>query len=224
MSSTDPGRPAQPSALKTTVWLARHGEVHNPREVLYGRLPRMRLSSRGAIEAQNLATFLGRRPLAAVYSSPLLRARQTAARILSALPDLERVRIDADLQEVKTGWQGQAQSSLEAIDWDFYAHPRFPDDDTLETVQARMLRWLARMLRRHAGSEIVGVSHGDPILILSGRLRDIPLDGAHIFPRPYIHTGALFRLDFDTSGACLGVTFFDRDLARHIDDPRGVAA
>ncbi|GAC1316355.1 MAG: hypothetical protein NVSMB2_09090 [Chloroflexota bacterium] len=184
----------------------------------------MRLSPRGEIEAQNLATFLGRRPLAAVYSSPMLRARKTAARILSAQPDLDRVRIDADLQEVKTGWQGEPQSSLEAINWDFYAHPRFPDDDTLQTVQARMHRWLARMLHRHAGTEIVGVSHGDPILILSGRLRGIPLEGAHIFPRPYIHTGALFRLDFDSRDACLGVTLFDRDLATHIDDPRGVAA
>lgn len=184
----------------------------------------MRLSPRGESEAQNLASFLGRRPLAVVYSSPMLRARKTAERILATHPDLDRVRIDADLQEVKTGWQGEAQTSLEAIDWDFYAHPRCPDDDTLESVQSRMQRWLARMLRRHTGSEIVGVSHGDPILILSGTLRGIPLVGAHIFPRPYIHTGALFRLDFDASARCVGVTLFDQDLARQVDDPRGAAA
>jgi len=61
-----------------TGWLARHGEVHNPSRVLYGRLPRMQLSPEGRRQAQALADFLGPRPLAAIYSSPMLRARRTA--------------------------------------------------------------------------------------------------------------------------------------------------
>ena len=67
-----------------------------------------------------------------------------------------------------------------------------------------MQRWLKRVLRRHAGSEVVGVSHGDPILILVGTVRGLPLDTA-IFPRPYIEPASLYQLRFDTQDNCRGV-------------------
>ena len=78
----------------TTIWLARHGEVHNPGGLLYGRLPRMRLSPLGQRQAEALADFLAPRPLQAIYSSPMLRARKTAAVILTRHPELGRVRVD----------------------------------------------------------------------------------------------------------------------------------
>jgi len=189
----------------TTVWLARHGEVHNPGNVLYGRLPRMDLSPEGRRQARALADFLGSRGLGAIYSSPMLRARRTAATVLGSHPGLERVRIDADLQEVETGWQGQPLETLERIDFDFYAHPARAGDESLQMIHDRMQRWLRRMLRRHAGSEVFGVSHGDPILILAGTLGGLRLDPQSIFPRPYIPTGVLYRMQFDTRGGCRDV-------------------
>ena len=192
----------------TTIWLARHGEVHNPSNVLYGRLPRVRLTAEGQRQAQALADFLGPRPLAAIYSSPMLRARRTAAAILAGRPELERVRIDSDLQEVRTGWEGEPLAALERIDWDFYTNPRHPGDESLRAIQLRMLRWLKRVRDRHRGGEVVGVGHGDPILILVGTLRGLPLDPRHIFPRPYIAPGVVYRLRLDTQGTCRGVELF----------------
>ena len=192
----------------TTIWLARHGEVHNPSNVLYGRMPRVRLTPEGRRQAQALADFLGPRPLAAIYSSPMLRARRTAAAILERRPELERVRIDSDLQEVRTGWEGEPLAALEAIDWDFYTNPRRPGDESLRVIQHRMLRWLKRVLHRHPGGEVVGVSHGDPILILVGTLRGLPLDPRSIFPRPYIAPGVVYRLRLDAQGTCRGVELF----------------
>jgi broad specificity phosphatase PhoE len=191
----------------TTVWLARHGEVHNPAEVLYGRLPRMRLSHEGVRQAEALAAFLSSRQLAAVYSSPLLRARATAGTILESQCALDRVRIDRDLQEIRTGWQGQPLSALARINWDFYANPRCENDESLLMIYTRMRRWLDRMLVRHAGSEVVGVSHGDPILILVGSLRGLPLDRG-IFPQPYLATGTVFRMRFDSQGTCRDIQDF----------------
>ncbi|MDQ3809833.1 MAG: histidine phosphatase family protein [Chloroflexota bacterium] len=188
----------------TTIWLARHGEVHNPGGMLYGRLPRMRLSQEGRRQADALASFLRPRRLEAIYSSPMLRARATAATILAHQPGLDRVRIDRDLQEVRTGWQGEPLDALARINWDFYAHPRHASDESLQAILDRMQRWLRRMLRRHAGGEIVGVSHGDPILILVGTLRGLPLD-ARIFPTPYIPTAAVYGLRFSASGGCQDV-------------------
>ena len=187
--------------MATTVWLARHGEVHNPAGLLYGRLPRMGLSPTGRQQAQALAAFLAARPLTAIYSSPMLRARRTAEAMLAQHPALPRVRIDADLQEIHTSWQGQPLTALEQIGWDFYANPRDPADETLHMIAERMHRWLRRVLRRHAGGEVVGVSHGDPVLILVGTLRGLPLDPARLFPRPYIEPATVFELCFDDQGA-----------------------
>jgi probable phosphoglycerate mutase len=194
--------------MATTVWLARHGEVHNPTQVLYGRLPRMPLTHEGTRQAEALARFLAPRRPVAVYSSPMLRARRTAASIAARLPDVDRVRIDRDLHEIKSGWQGEPLATLEQINWDFYSHPRHPEDESLAMIHARMQRWLRRVLKRHPGQGVVGVSHGDPILILVGALRGLPLDTAALFPQPYIETGTVFRMRFDALGNVRDVEAF----------------
>jgi probable phosphoglycerate mutase len=187
----------------TTVWLARHGEVHNPGGLLYGRLPRMRLSPEGRRQAQGMADLLAARTLQAVYSSPMLRARKTAE--LVAARHHTRVRIDRDLTEIRTGWQGEPLADLERIGWDFYAHPRSAEDETIQAIHARMRRWLDRVLKRHAAGEVVGISHGDPILILVGSLRGLPLEGRRLFPTPYIQPATVFRLEFDLENNCRAI-------------------
>jgi broad specificity phosphatase PhoE len=193
--------------VTTTVWLARHAEARNPNELLYGRLPRIRLSPEGQRQADALAKFLEPRRLAAIYSSPMLRARKTAEAILRRQSHLDRVRIDRDLLEIRSGWQGQPLADLERIGWDFYANPRSSEDESLQMIHDRMQRWLARVLRRHAGSEVVGVSHGDPTLILVGTLRGLPLD-VSIFPRPYIQPATVYRMRFDADGRCRDLQMF----------------
>ncbi len=187
--------------------MARHGEVDNPGGILYGRLPRMRLSPEGRRQAEALAGFLAPRPLAAIYTSPMLRARKTAAAIATRHPHL-RPRVDSDLHEIKTGWQGRTLAELDFIKWDFYSHRRYPSDEALSDVRDRMRRWVDRMLRRHAGGEVVGVTHGDPILILLGDLRGLPMDLSRIRPRTYIPVASLFRLDFDPTGRFLEAEMF----------------
>lgn len=184
---------------RTTIWLVRHGEVHNPDSVLYGRLPRFGLSERGRAQAEAIARLLAPRSIAAVYSSPLLRARTTAGLIADGHRHL-RVRIDRDLLEVRSAWQGRPNSELEEIGFNTYDYPLDPDDDTLESIRQRMCRWVHRALRRHPGQELVGVSHGDPMLILVAELRGIPMDRRLIFPSPYIEPATVFRLEIDDRG------------------------
>lgn len=75
---------------RTTVHLMRHGEVHNPEGVLYGRLPGYVLSDLGHQMAQQVADFLAgkrgekRADIARVVASPLERAQQTAQPIAAA--------------------------------------------------------------------------------------------------------------------------------------------
>ena len=63
---------------RTVVHVLRHGEVHNPDGVLYGRLPGFRLSERGRDQADIVAKALADADLAVVIASPLQRAQETA--------------------------------------------------------------------------------------------------------------------------------------------------
>ncbi|MCI9887082.1 histidine phosphatase family protein [Micrococcales bacterium 31B] len=75
---------------RTIVHLMRHGEVHNPEGVLYGRLPNYRLSELGHRMAERVAEHLSgalgepRRDVVAVIASPLERAQQTATPVAAA--------------------------------------------------------------------------------------------------------------------------------------------
>ena len=73
----------------TQVSFVRHGNVHNPKKILYGRLPRFRLSSRGEADAKKASNYLKNVSLDAVYASPLLRTKQTAQIILQNHPGLK---------------------------------------------------------------------------------------------------------------------------------------
>lgn len=69
-----------------TVHLVRHGQVHNPDKVLYGRLPQFRLTAAGEEMARSVADYLvaEKIPVKRVIASPLDRAQQTAAPIAAA--------------------------------------------------------------------------------------------------------------------------------------------
>ncbi|POX85133.1 histidine phosphatase family protein, partial [Mycobacterium kansasii] len=58
-------------AEETRVHVVRHGEVHNPSGVLYGRLPGFHLSDAGRAQAVAVADFLAGRDVVAVIASPL---------------------------------------------------------------------------------------------------------------------------------------------------------
>ena len=64
--------------MKTTVHLLRHGEVHNPQGILYGRSTGYHLSERGRTMADRVADRIGDRDITHVVSSPLERAQETA--------------------------------------------------------------------------------------------------------------------------------------------------
>ena len=66
---------------RTVVHLLRHGEVHNPTGILYGRIPGFRLSERGQKQALTVAEHLADHDIVHVVASPLDRAQQTAAPI-----------------------------------------------------------------------------------------------------------------------------------------------
>ena len=63
---------------QTDILFIRHAEVMNPDNVFYARLARFKLSEQGLKDAEAAAAALAEEPLAAIYTSPMLRAKQTA--------------------------------------------------------------------------------------------------------------------------------------------------
>jgi broad specificity phosphatase PhoE len=108
----------EPTLAITTIELVRHGHVENPGRVLYGRLPGFSLSARGREQAKLLAAYFSDQPLAAVISSPLERAQETATAI-AANHGLE-VRTDPRLIEASNVFEGAAGN----LAWYILRHPR----------------------------------------------------------------------------------------------------
>ncbi|WP_029289827.1 histidine phosphatase family protein [Cellulomonas sp. HZM] len=156
----------------TVVHLMRHGEVHNPQGVLYGRLPGYRLSERGQEMARVVADHLAaepRRDVVAVIASPLQRAQETAAPIAAAF-GLE-VGTDERLIEAGNHFQGMTfgvgdGSLRHPQHWPYLRNPFRPSwgEPYKEQVE-RMLGAVASARDAARGHEAVLVSHQLPVWV-----------------------------------------------------------
>jgi probable phosphoglycerate mutase len=184
-----------------SISFVRHGQVHNPQEILYGRLPRFRLSEEGRRQAQAAAGYLRAKPFAALFSSPMLRARQTAKIILAATqPDLP-LRISTHLNEVYVGVQGRLLHELEAGGWDIYTGFSAPYEQPGD-ILSRVQKFVAGARRRYPKQHVVAVTHADPILFMMLWARRLPFTRQGVLqlglPDPYPLTGSIASFTYKT--------------------------
>src|SRR3990167_3704184 len=102
--------------MKTRVYLVRHGHVHNPKGIWYGRLPGFPLSKTGKRQALALGKKLSTNPVSIIYTSPLTRAYETATHIGFSLKDAA-IFHDERLIEVYSPTQGMSWQAMEKINW-----------------------------------------------------------------------------------------------------------
>jgi broad specificity phosphatase PhoE len=157
------------SSMRTTVHLLRHGEVHNPDKLLYGRLPGYRLSELGHEMAQRAAEALSSRDVTAVIASPLERAQQTAAPIAGVLG--LTIGTDENLIEAENVFEGQRVSVGDGVlrqpsAWRHLYNPFKPSwGEPYAVIAARMRQAVADARDSARGHEAVLVSHQLPIWI-----------------------------------------------------------
>lgn len=187
----------------TTVYLIRH--AHNPwmdRRRLPGRLPGIRLDEVGRQQAARLAELLAPLRLAAVYSSPLERARQTAGP-LAAAQGL-RVISRQGLLEIDVGqWQGLSLKTLRRRKlWGLVqgrpSLARFPGGESFSEAQQRIVHELETLRARHRRHPIACVSHADPIKLAVAHYLGLPLD---LFQRLIIEPASISVLQLEDFGA-----------------------
>jgi len=161
-------------ALTTTIHFVRHGDVENPDELFYGRLPGFPLSELGRQQAAAAGQHLNSRAIHYIYASPQLRAQQTAQIIQSALQQPSSLQTEPLINEIKSQYDGATQLQMDQRSWNFYQEAAKGFEQPAD-ILARMRKFIQRVRREHHGEEIVAVSHADPIVFVWMWVLEIPL-------------------------------------------------
>ena len=164
------GAAADETGQETTiVHLVRHGEVANPKGILYGRLPGFGLSEDGQMMAKAAADYLAGRDITVLRSSPLERAVQTAEPIAAQFG--LSIEIDKGLIEPWNHFEGLTvgvgDGSLRSPrHWIYLRNPFRPSwGEPYQEVAARVLAAAGDAARAARGHEAVCVSHQLPIWV-----------------------------------------------------------
>lgn len=163
----------------------RHGEVHNPSGVLYGRMPGFRLSERGHAMAQLAADHLAAsgRKIGHLYASPLLRAQQSAEPI-SEMSGRE-ILVESRIIEPTNKFEGQKKvgftSALKDVrNWPKLWNPLLPSwGEPYARIARRVLAamedaWQAAENASDTG-DIVFVTHQAVVWAAHRKINRLPL-------------------------------------------------
>ena len=163
----------------TTVHLVRHGEVYNPKKILYGRMPGYHLSSRGNSMAVATSTFFRGRDVTYLAASPLERAQETARPIAEVTGCEVHTREDIleagnTFEGLRTkGWRTQL---INPIRWRHMTNPLEPSwGEPYQEILERMWGAVEDAREKAEGHEAVLVSHQLPIVMVQRHVQGKPL-------------------------------------------------
>ncbi|MEA4944923.1 MAG: histidine phosphatase family protein [Propionicimonas sp.] len=154
--------------VASVVHVVRHGQVHNPDGVLYGRLPDYHLSELGRQMAERLGEYFADADLVWLVSSPLERARETMAPIAARHPELE-VHLDERVIEAANHFEGTAFTRDPAVwrrpsTWWAVRNPLRPSwGEAYTSIATRMQDAICDAAGHAEGAEAVIVAHELPI-------------------------------------------------------------
>jgi broad specificity phosphatase PhoE len=155
------------------VWVVRHGETEWSRDGKHTGTTDIPLTEAGETSARELEPRLARQRFALVLTSPLERARRTAA--LAGFPQAE---VDKDLVEWDYGdYEGVTTEEIreQVPDWTVWTHPS-PGGESAEQVSARLDRVVGRC--HDTEGDVLVVGHGHALRALAARWLELPvIDG-----------------------------------------------
>ena len=195
--------------MKATIHLVRHGEVENPKGIIYGRLPGFHLSERGQRQAEAAADHLAERNVSAVWASPLERAQETA-KAIAARHELELVTDERLLETDSSQLQGVGRRAIDILlsprTWWHLRNPWTPSwGESFADVRARMLDAIKDAIDSNPGNEVVIVSHQTPVIVARlslARSRVPPWIG--VTP---CHTGSVTTIELN-EGVVVSASYF----------------
>jgi probable phosphoglycerate mutase len=180
------------------ILLIRHGENEYTRTgKLAGWTKGVSLNDAGRKQAEGLVERLKNVPLTAIYTSPLERARETAAPLAKARGLTPLVR--PGLGEVGFGeWTGKslkrlARTKLWRVVQGLPSGMRFPGGESFRAAQLRFVDTLDEIAQAHTGRKdiVAAFTHSDPIKLAVAYYLGMPLD---LFQRIQVSTGSVTLL------------------------------
>lgn len=194
----------------TKIYLIRHAHVENPLKLNYGRLPGFGLSVEGKEQAKRLSKIFAKINVSNIYSSPLLRTKETARAIAG---DTIKISYSQSLIEVDFG-RLEGRPIKETLEPRKKAHliNNFPEESYL-IVQNRMVKKILQIVKRHKDENVLIVSHADPILTVKLYFEEKPLLGIEKIP---VANGSATILTFDDKLQCKKVEY--KNLLRAKED------
>lgn len=188
----------------TRLFLLRHGEVEERYHRVFGGRIDMDLSPRGHEQARALANFLRRRPIDAIYASPMRRAQQTLAPLASHCPKPAITR--PEFREVDFGdWTGltweqvHSRYQVSAFDWlERIEQGAIANAETGAGFRARVEPALQEIVREHAGESVAIVCHGGVIRMMLSILLDLALPKMAAFEIDYATVSQVERHETKT--------------------------
>jgi probable phosphoglycerate mutase len=187
---------------QTRILFIRHGTTgYLTARRLACRLPGVHLNEEGRAQAQALGSRLANIPLAAVYSSPMERALETAEPVALA-HGLALIRLDGLIETDCGEWAGQPVEELNKSElWrQMQLHPsgfRFPGGESFDEIQVRMVATVESLRVTHPGQTVAAVSHSDPIKAVLVHYLGMPLD---LLQRLVIDPASVTELVFTPTG------------------------
>ena len=156
-----------------TIHLVRHGEVENPKGIIYGRLPGFHLSERGQRQAAAAADRLKDADVGAIWASPLERAQETA-RFIADVHGLE-IKTDDRLLESLNSFEGVGKTAYALLrnprHWWRFRNPVKPSwGESFRDIQARMTSAISEAFITAGDKEVVVVSHMTPVIVARNAL------------------------------------------------------
>ncbi len=176
----------------TTIYLIRHCHYQNTEKVIPFRLPGFPLSEEGKTNAQKLAKEFKIKNISAIYTSPILRAHQTAD-IIGAFLNLTPIPSDLAI-ETSSPLQGIKKTDFDKTGGLLWNRPQHfkGGGETKNQVLNRTQKLITQILKKHKDQNIIIVTHGDPIMTYAHTLNP---------SLSYIPMGSYFTLTFSSPTA-----------------------
>ncbi len=154
------------------IFLVRHGDVVNRKNIIYGYLP-LSLSPKGKAQAKKVGFFLKKQKIGVIFASPQKRCQQTAKIIRQIISGKIKIITEKNLRESGFGYFTQGLTQKEARE----KYPKLcvlynreparqKAGESLAQQAERMLKVINKEIQKYPGQNLVFVSHRDPILAL----------------------------------------------------------
>lgn len=184
------------------VYLVRHGQAFSNLDPAPDLSPERldRLTELGARQSEAVSRALAGRGVASAYSSPTMRARETAEAVAGGL-GIEAASVETRLQPMALGRapDGRTLTWQERIaEWEAGRDPSPPGGESMERVGTRVGELVRALARSRRGRSVVLVAHSEVIGAYLGHVRGTP--PAKRYP-PGIATGSITVVDVVATGA-----------------------